>query len=64
MDNCTDNELKLLSILKEEPDITQIELSNRLNVSRRTISTLLSSLKNKKIIERIGSDRKGYWKVL
>ena len=62
-ENCTDNELKLLELLKINPNITQLELSNKLNVSRRTISTLLANLKEKNKIERIGSDRKGYWKV-
>lgn len=63
-ENCTDNELKLLELLKTSPNITQLELSNKLNVSRRTISTLLANLKEKNKIERIGSDRKGYWKIL
>ena len=63
-ENCTDNEIKLLELLKINPNITQVELSNKLNVSRRTISTLLANLKEKGKIERVGSDRKGYWKIL
>ena len=63
-ENCTDNEIKLLGLLKINPNITQVELSNKLNVSRRTISTLLSHLKEREKIERVGSDRKGYWKIL
>ena len=63
-ENCTDNEMKLLELLKINPNTTQVELSNKLNVSRRTISTLLANLKEKEKIERIGSDRKGYWKIL
>ena len=46
------------------PNITQVELSYKLNLSRRTISTLLANLKKKGKIERVGSDRKGYWKIL
>ena len=63
-ENCTDNEIRLLELLKIKPNTTQLELSNKLNVSRRTISTLLANLKDKKRIERVGSDRKGYWKIL
>ena len=44
-ENCIGNEIKLLGLLKINPNITQVELSNKLNVSRRTISTLLSHLK-------------------
>ncbi len=63
-ENCTDNELKLLELLKINPNTTQLELSNKLDVSRRTISTLLANLKQKGKIERVGSDRKGFWKFL
>ena len=59
-ENCTDNEINL----KINPNITQVELSNKLSVSRRTISTLLAHLKERGKIERVGSDRKGYWKLL
>ena len=51
-------------MLKINPNITQVELSNKLSVSRRTISTLLAHLKERGKIERVGSDRKGYWKLL
>lgn len=63
-ENCTDNEMKLLELLKVNPSITQVELSNKLNVSRRTVSTLLANLKEKGKIERIGLNRKGYWRIL
>lgn len=56
--------MKILKLLKINPNTTQVELSNKLNVSRRTVSTLLANLKEKGKIERVGSDRKGYWKLL
>lgn len=62
-ENCTENEIKLIKILKENPSLTQLELSKNLNLSRRTIATLLANLKEKGKIERQGSDKKGYWKV-
>ena len=46
-ENCTDNEIKLLELLKINYNITQVELSNKLNVSKRTNSTLLANLKEK-----------------
>ena len=63
-DICTENELMTLKILLENPYITQIKLANALNVSRRTIAKILATLKQNEIIERIGSDRKGYWRIL
>ncbi|WP_243134950.1 winged helix-turn-helix transcriptional regulator [Murimonas intestini] len=38
-------------------------LDEKLLVSRKTVSQRLKELKEKGIIERIGSDRKGYWKI-
>lgn len=64
VDNCVDNELKLLVLLKKMPNITQLQIANELNVSKRTVSTLLSKLKNNNKIRRIGSSKSGYWKVL
>ena len=63
-ENCTDREIKVLELLKVNPSITQLELANELKTSRRTISTVLSKLKEKGKIERVGSDRKGSWKIL
>ncbi len=58
-----ENEQKILDIIKEKPNITQIELSNILKITPRAIRKIMKKLKENKIIERIGSDRKGYWKI-
>jgi len=42
----------------------QNEISSEAGISRRTVARVLSSLKEKGIIEGIGSDRSGYWKIL
>ena len=35
-----------------------------LELSRKTIAAKLKTLKEKKMIERVGASRKGYWKIL
>ena len=60
----TDIELELISTLKEHSRLTNSELAKILNKSQRTISRLLSNLKNKKLIERVGSNKTGYWKAI
>ncbi len=64
--NCgiTKAELMLLSLLKQSPSMTNAELSDASGKSERTISRLLSTLKSKKLIQRIGSNKTGYWKVM
>lgn len=59
-----ESELTLLSVLKQSPSITNAELANVSEKSERTISRILAALKSKKLIERIGSNKSGYWKVL
>ena len=55
---------KILYLIRENPRITQIMMSNELKLARSTISSNLQKLKQKGIIERIGSDRNGYWKIM
>ena len=59
----TKNEEKLLNELYENPNITQVELSQKLNISKRAIIKIIKKLKENGIIERIGSNRKGFWKI-
>ena len=47
-----------------EKYITQAELSKLLDLSENCIYKNLRTLKSKGIIERIGSNKKGYWKIL
>lgn len=55
---------KLLLIAKENPHSTKEQLMYSLNVSRATITRYIKQLKDKKNLERVGSDKSGYWKVL
>ena len=59
----TDKEIKVLELLSEDPGYTMPQLAEKMSVSRKTITTYIKSLKEKGLIERIGSDRKGYWKI-
>ena len=59
----TDGEIEILYILKEVPTITNAELARRTGRSERTIARMLALLKNKNLIERVGSRKTGYWKV-
>ena len=63
-DKVTDKEQELLTLLAEDPGYTMPQLAERLSVSRKTVAARLKKLKEAGLIERIGSDRKGYWKLL
>ena len=59
----TDKERTLLSLLTEDPGYTMPQLSEKMGISRKTVAQRIKQLKEKGTIERIGSDRKGYWKI-
>ena len=56
--------IKILNLLEEDPAYTTTVLAEKVGLSRKTISLRLRTLKEKGLIKRIGSDRKGYWKLL
>lgn len=62
-DKVTDRERQLLMLLTEDPGFTKPVLAEKMSVSRKTVGEYLKSLKDKGIIERIGSARNGYWKI-
>ena len=64
-DNGDDNleMMKALKILEGNASITAKQMAEQMNISTRKVSRLIKELKERKKIVRIGSDRKGYWKI-
>ncbi len=54
---------KILEVLTEDPRISQISLSEKLSLARRSVQRKMDELKNVGRIERIGGKRYGYWKI-
>ena len=59
----SEKELSILSALQESGDLTNQQLIAKLGIPQRTISRILAKLKDNGLIERIGSDKSGQWKV-
>jgi ATP-dependent DNA helicase RecG len=57
------NEQAVYCLLKKNPYYTRQELADATSKSLRTIQRTLDSLRKKELIERIGSDKSGYWEV-
>ena len=73
MDNCknvrlnvrlNDTQKQILKLLKENPKYTALDLSEKLNLTKKTIERNFKLLKENNIIQRGGSKRDGYWIVL
>jgi ATP-dependent DNA helicase RecG len=62
-DKLSDKEKLTLELLVEDPGYTSPQIADKMGVSRVSVTKYLKALKEKRLIERVGSDRKGYWKV-
>ncbi|MDO5422202.1 MAG: Fic family protein [Eubacteriales bacterium] len=62
--NCPLDELAILKMIIENPNITQKELAKRIEKSERTIKSKIASLKEKGYIRRMNGKRNGKWEVL
>lgn len=57
-------EVKILDVILEDSQITQADIAMRINTTPKTVQRGIASLKDKGIIERIGSNKKGYWNII
>lgn len=54
----------VFSLVKQNKNITATEISDRLKMSLSTVKRKIKNLKEQGKIERIGSDKTGYWKTI
>lgn len=54
----------ILQLIQTKPTITQDEIAQILEVTRRTVIRNFKVLLDEKCIERAGTNKKGYWKIL
>lgn len=57
-------QIRMLSEIRNNPNITKPELAILLNVGKTTVDNGITALKRYGYIERMGSNKTGYWKVL
>lgn len=55
---------RMLSLLRETPNISMLELAQRFVVDIKTIKRDIGQLKQKGLLRRIGPDKGGYWEVV
>lgn len=56
-------ETVILNLLHEDPAYSYVTLAQKAGISEKTVFIRIKSLKEKGILERVGSGRKGYWKI-
>ena len=63
-DSLTDNQTTIVHLMRKNEHITTNEIAAKVKISQRKVKENISKLKELGIIERLGSAKGGYWKVL
>lgn len=58
-----EKQLKIIDLILENPNITRKEIACIINLTPDGVKYNLSKLVKNNIIERVGPDKGGYWKV-
>ncbi|MBQ6070971.1 MAG: winged helix-turn-helix transcriptional regulator [Bacteroidales bacterium] len=64
LEKLTDNQRKILAIMKENPYVTQSELSSLIGINSKNIRNNIAKLKSTGRLTRVGPDKGGWWKVV
>ena len=57
-------EEKILDIISSDIYITAKKISENLSISQRQVERVISDLKIRGVIERVGARKNGYWKII
>ncbi|MBO4438800.1 MAG: Fic family protein [Spirochaetaceae bacterium] len=60
----TVNQQKILDAIKENPNITQNELAEKVGIARKNIISNMKKLQENGLLTRIGADKNGWWQVM
>jgi ATP-dependent DNA helicase RecG len=63
-DKINDKKKIILDVIIKNPNVTIPEINEITKISTATISRYLKQLQEKGIIERVGSNKSGYWKII
>ncbi len=61
--NLTTRESAVLKELQKNPSVSKKELAELTAIPKTSLDRVIVSLKEKGIVERVGSDKTGYWKI-
>lgn len=62
-ESLTSNQRKVLSELRDNPNMTVEELTAVCRLSKSGVAKILNILKQRNLIHRVGNNRRGYWAV-
>lgn len=64
MDGLTPSDIEVYKIIAEGKFVTSIDTATSIGIPLRTVERAISKLKNKDLIYRVGSDKRGTWALI
>lgn len=61
--NLNNSQIKVLAEIRNNSNVTKQQLMNLCELGKTSIDNIISTLKKLGYIERIGSNKTGYWRV-
>lgn len=61
--NLSDREKSVVAEIEKNPKISKTKLIELTGIPKTSLERIISSLKEKGLLERVGSDKNGYWKI-
>ena len=59
----TDNQSKIIQLILENNKVSTSEIAEKLGISKRKVLENIKKLKEKNIVQRIGTPKAGWWKI-
>lgn len=60
----SDNRQKILSAMRDDPNVSQAELAAIIGISRNAVTKNIAWLREHGFVERVGAPKTGWWRVL
>ena len=60
----TEVQQNIITAIKQNPFISQTEITNELSLARETVNRNMKKLQEQGIITRVGADKNGHWEVI
>ncbi|WP_338229250.1 winged helix-turn-helix transcriptional regulator [Algoriphagus taiwanensis] len=64
VDGLAESQEQIIKLIAENPKVSKVEMAMKIGISSTAIDKNIAVLKKKGVIERVGSDRSRYWKIL
>ena len=59
-----ETQTRILTEIRNNPNITKARIGESLSIGKSTVDRGIATLKNEGYLEYIGSNKKGYWRIL